>query len=270
MPAKIIRETKIGNATVKLGETATGFAGVVFDGGKRTAYEEGGDADAIWQHMLEAAPRLDPKFFGYDGARARFLRFFPGGFQDEGYLSEERDYKLHAKERLDEAAPLSNSASGSGHGEAILAAYRDTNLLSPYEKTPLQALLRGPTADEFVQAAAAFASGDLKQPLATMKSLLKPHDNAKWTVVTYLPFLWRPDVHFFLKPTMMRDFSKRVGHSFDEEYSPNLEIGVYEALLDMAMTTREKVIDLKPADLIDIQSFMWTTVEYTETDQPDE
>jgi hypothetical protein len=270
MPAKMIRDVTIGSATAKLGQTPKGFVGVVFEGSVRKAYEEGDDGDVIWQRMLEVARRLNPLFFGYDGARARFLKFFPSGFGDAGYLNQERAYKLEAKAKLDESAPLPEALIGSGHGEDILRAFRDTNLLFRLEKTRLQSLLRGPSADEFVQAAAAFANGDLKQPLAAMKSLLKPHDNAKWTVVTYLPFLWRPDVHFFLKPTAMRDFAERVGHRFHELYSPDLDLSTYEALLDMAEETRRETVDLQPLDLIDIQSFMWTAVEYKEGDRPDE
>lgn len=270
MPAKIIRETKIGSATAKLGETPKGYSGVVFQSGALKAEEHGDDPDAIWQRMLEAARKLNPMFFGYDGARARFLSFFPGGFQDSNYLRQERDYKLDAKAKLDQNAPLSAAVNGSGHGEAVLSAYRATNLLSPFEKTRLQDLLRGSKADDFVQAAAAFASGDMKQPLAAMKSLLKPHDNAKWTVVTYLPFLWKPDDHFFLKPTMMRDFAERIGNRFHEAYTPDLNLPVYEALLEMAEETRRETRDLQPADLIDVQSFMWTAVEYKEEDRPNE
>lgn len=270
MPARIVREVTIGSATVKLGETPKGFTGVVYEGNARKAYEEGDDGDAIWQRMLEAARRLNPLFFGYDGARVRFLSFFPGGFKDAGYVAKERAYKVEAKRKLEESTPLADALNGGGYGEAVLSAYRSTNLLSPFEKTRLQTLLRGSTADEFVQAAAAFANGDMKQPLAVMKSLLKPHDSAKWTVVTYLPFLWRPDVHFFLKPTMMRDFAERVGHRFHEVCSPDLDLSTYEALLNMAEETRRETGDLQPTDLIDIQSFMWTAVEYKEGDRPDE
>ncbi len=267
MPAKIIRETKIGSATVKLGETPKGFAGVVYQGNDRKAFEEGDDADANWQKLLEVARRLNPSFFGYEGARARFRSFFPDGFKDVDYLKQERAYKLEAKAKLDMAAPLADALNGSGHGEAVLRAFRDTNLLSPFEKTRLQPLLRGPDADKFVQAAAAFAQDDRKQPLAAMKALLKSHENAKWTVVTYLPFLWKPNDHFFLKPTMMQDFAQRVGHPFHQGYTPDLDLSVYEGLLDMAEETRQKTSDMQPADLIDIQSFMWTAVEYKEGDR---
>ena len=64
-----------------------------------------------------------------------------------------------------------------------------------------------------------------------MERILSKHDNAKWTVVTYLPFLWRPEQHMFLKPVVTQDFAERVGHSFVHEYSPALEPDVYASLL---------------------------------------
>ncbi|MDQ2801297.1 MAG: hypothetical protein M3Y41_00910 [Pseudomonadota bacterium] len=69
----------------------------------------------------------------------------------------ERDYKDAARELLAKLVPVSEAAVGSGFGEKILSVFRNTNLLSPFEKTRLQAALRGPDGDRFVRAAARFA-----------------------------------------------------------------------------------------------------------------
>ncbi len=264
---KTIRETAVGKATVRLLQTSEGFVGAVFEGGARKALEEGDDADDVWRRAHDAAARLSPSFIGYPGARSRFLSFFPEGFQGADYADRERAYKLDAKAKLDVGAPLERATTGTGLGEAVLAAYRATNLLSPFEKTRLQSVLRGPDADQFIQSAAAFTMGDRKTALAALKSILKPHDSAKWTIVTYLPFLWRPEEHVFLKPTMVGQFAERVGHRFASTYSPELDLSVYGALLDLATATRDQIADLAPRDMIDVQSFMWTAVEYTEADK---
>ena len=70
-----------------------------------------------------------------------------------------------------------------------------------------------------------------------MERALKPHDAAKWTVVTYLPFLWRPEAHMFLKPEVTNEFAVGVGHRFADDYEARLDIGVYESLLDLAERT---------------------------------
>ncbi|OPH83132.1 hypothetical protein [Nitrobacter vulgaris] len=140
---KTIREAKVGKATVRLVQTPNGYSGLVLLDGRRQALEEGDDADDVWRRIHDAAAGLNPRFFGYDGAQSRFLHFFPQGFEDGDYTGHERAYKLKAKEKLDETAPLPEVARGHGFGEAIFSAYRATNLLSPFEKTRLQSLLRG-------------------------------------------------------------------------------------------------------------------------------
>lgn len=264
-----IREGKVGKAVVRLVQTPRGYAGVVFENGQRKFLEEGDDADRLWMQAYDAAARLSPLFVGYDGARKRFLSFFPQGFNGADYVGQERAYKVEAKQKLETRTPLSAALAGSGHGESVLAAYRATNLLSPFEKTKLQPLLRGPDADSFIQAVAGFTEDATKSRLAALRAVLKPYDSAKWTVITYLPFLWRPDIHMFLKPTMITHFASRVGHRFADDYSADVDLAVYESLLDLAGEVKQQVADLEPQDMIDVQSFMWTSVEYTEADRAD-
>jgi len=254
---------------VRLAKTPKGFAAAVLTDGKRPHFEEGDDADLLWTRAHDAAARLNPLFVGYEGARKRFLSFFPNGFKGADYTGNERAYKVNAKEKLETHVTSAAAQTAFGQGEAVLSAYRATNLLSPFEKTKLQPLLRGLDADGFVQAAAAFAEHATKSNLAALRAILKPYDSARWTVVTYLPFLWRPSDHVFLKPTMITNFASRVGHRFADDYSPDLDLGVYESLLDLAAEVKAEVADLEPQDMIDVQSFMWTSVEYTEADRAD-
>ena len=229
----------------------------------------GDDADDVWQRLHDEAGKANPRYFGFDGARARFLRFFPNGFHSTGYSNAERDYKIAAKQRLDKTAPLEQAVDASGLGEAVLAVFRATNLLSPFEKVRLQDVLRGPTADEFIHAAARFTLGERKPALLDMERALKPHESGKWTVATYLPFLWRPESHMFLKPEVTKDFAARVGHRFASDYEPRFDLAVYESLLDLASKTAAELAELKPRDRIDVQSFVWVIGDYKEdSEQP--
>jgi hypothetical protein len=99
-----------------------------------------------------------------------------------------------------------------------------------------------------------------------MALLAKPYDAAKWTAITYLPFLWRPDLHMFLKPEVTKEFAERVGHRFAHVYAPALDMAVYECLLDLVRQTSEEIVDLHPRDHIDIGSFIWVAGAYTELD----
>lgn len=92
----------------------------------------------------------------------------------------------------------------------------------------------------------------------------QPHDNAKWTVATYLPYLWRPETHMFLKPEATKDFAIRVGHRFASDYEAQLNLPVYESLLDLVNKTAGELADLRPRDRIDIQSLIWVVRDYQE------
>lgn len=112
----------------------------------------GDDRDRVWSSLQEKASHSDPRYFGYAGARSRFLSHFPGGFGPEGYETAERAYKLAAKRKLDTSVPLRRAATDGGHGDAILAVFNATNLLSQFEKIRIGDVLRGPQADEAVRA----------------------------------------------------------------------------------------------------------------------
>ena len=258
--AETIRTGKLGKKELRLVKMNGRFFGLA-DGVKCT---EGDNADDVWLQLHDDAGKSDPTYFGFDGARRRFLKFFPNGFHSDGYASQERNYKLAAKAKLDETVPLNKAVDGKGYGEAVLAVFRATNMLSPFEKTRLQDVLRGPRADDFVQAAARFTLEGSKSNLLAMEHALKPHENAKWTVATYLPYLWRPDRHMFLKPEATKDFSTRVGHRFASDYEARLHLPVYESLLELVNRTTEELADLKPLDRIDIQSFIWVVGDYQE------
>jgi hypothetical protein len=260
---KTIRTAKLGKLELRLVEKDKRYFGLVIGDGGRKAQIEGDNADDVWRRLHDEAAKSSARYFGFDGARNRFLHFFPNGFYSDGYASQERDYKVAAKSKLDSTVPLDRAEGGAGFGEAILAVFRATNLLSPFEKTRMQGVLRGPNAAAFVQAAARFTLGEGKPALLDMERALKPHDNAKWTVVTYLPFLWRPDQHMFLKPEVTNDFAARVGHRFALNYSAKLDMAVYDDLLDLAGKTASELSDLKPRDRIDVQSFIWVVGDYS-------
>jgi hypothetical protein len=266
---KTVRETKLKDLILRLVEKDKLFIGLIFSDGVKKTQIEGANADFVWQKLQDEAAKSGPKYVGFDGARNRFLHFFPNGFHSAGYAKSERDYKVAAKLKLESTVPLDKAVTGLGFGEPILTVFRATNLLSPFEKTRMQEVLRGPNADQFINAAASFTMGKENSALLEMEQALKPAGNAKWTVVTYLPFLWNPTDHMFLKPEVTKDFASRVGHRFASDYEPRLKIGVYESLLDLAVKTADELADLHPLDRIDVQSFIWVVGDYKdETETP--
>lgn len=256
MTSQMIREEQQGNLLLRLTETKDGFVGALIGGpGGRPTVFHGSDRQEVWRRLGLEIGKLNPSYFGFDGARARFLREYPHGFETAAFKTDERNYKVAAKAGLDGAAPLVEAATGANFGEAVLRAYRATNLLSWRETSRLQKLLRGPSADQFVRAAASFALGAGTPALAAMDELLRPHQSAIWTVVTYLPFLWQPERHMFLKPTVIRDFAARVGCPL--VYEAGLNMAVYKSLMDLVDLTVAELAPLEPKDRIDVQSFIW-------------
>lgn len=264
-------DVKVGTAIIRARETKTGYAGVVLIDGKMNKFEDS-DLAELWRRLEKEALKTSSDFVGYGEARTRFLSIYPDGFKSDAYFDHpklgERKYKLDAKKLLKETVPLDAARDGSGFGEAVLAVFRKTNLLEPrFEMPRVKEALQSKHADDFIKGAAAFTMGDQSGGLATMARALKSNDAAKWTTVTYLPFLWRPEVHMFLKPAVTRKFAARVGHRFDPEYSSSLDPKVYDSLLDLVAETKAELGALAPRDNIDIQSFIWVVGEYAQDEQ---
>lgn len=147
---RTLREGRVGKIFLRLVETKNGYAGVVRGEGREEKFE-GQNQEQLWELLQKEAGKLTPDFVGYEGARNRFLRIFPGGFTSEIYLGHEklgeRNYKLKAKAKLDEVLPLGSACEMQGAGEAISGIFQATNLLSPFEKMRVRDALRGPNAD---------------------------------------------------------------------------------------------------------------------------
>jgi len=76
-----------------------------------------------------------------------------------------------------------------------------------------------------------------------------------WPVLTVFGFIAQPDTHMYLKPIVTRVAARRYG--FDFSYASKPSFATYANLLDFAKTVRYDLRDLKPRDMIDLQSFIW-------------
>ena len=267
MARRRIDDEAWGELTVRLVQREDHrFDGIAFRRGPETIAKVRGDPDEteaeVRARLKQEAMRRHPEWVGYQGAVRFFRDQFQNGFCDDDYLKDEREYKWDAKGQLDESVPLDAALDGDGFGMAVLRVFQRTNLLSPFEKMRVGDVLRGNRGDAFVRGAAAFATGDMEAGVRRMASALKPHDAAKWTVVTYLPFLWKPDTHMFLKPEITKLFADRVGHEFASQYRAELDLDVYRSLLDLAARTSEAIETLEPRDRVDVQSFIWVVGAY--------
>src|SRR6266700_3044258 len=97
---KTIHNTKLGDLNLRLVEKDKLYIGLIFADGAEKLRIKGTSADDVWRQLHDEASKANPRYFGFDGARARFLHFFPNGFHSAGYAKEERDYKVAAKNKL--------------------------------------------------------------------------------------------------------------------------------------------------------------------------
>jgi len=268
---KTIREETFGKTTVRLLRAGDGgYVGVTLSNGRASAPLYGDDADELWGRLRRGVGPASPAYFGHDGARARFLKMFPGGFASPGYFDQERKYKLAAKKRLEDALPFEAAPSATtADAKAVMGAFTATNMLSQFELMRMKDILTSDRGPDFVRGAAAFAGGAVRSGIAAMEAAAsRVVPRLSWTMATYLPFLWDPARHMYLKPEVTRDFAERVGHAFAFVYDPKPSAEVYEALLDLVHEVEAEIADLEPADRIDVQSYIWVVGRYEDADAP--
>ena len=210
--------------------------------------------------------------------RRKFLRFFRKGFADQTYLDWERDYKAEAHARWDDAlsepdykALLMSEAYAEIATRAVRIESR-TNLLFSFEKMALRDAVKSKAGArlfaqglyDFLHRPADAESAFVKWCEAVARLPRRQTRVLTWPVLTVFPFIAQPERHVFLKPKVTRIAARNYGFDFDYRSRPAWP--TYKSLLDFAATVRRDVKDLKPRDMIDIQSFIWVqgSEEYEE------
>jgi hypothetical protein len=201
--------------------------------------------------------------------RRKFLRFFPGGFADETYVEWERGYKWHAHERWVERleqsayrALLDRGRFGEIAEHAVRVESR-TNLLFSFEKMALRDAVRSPSgARAFAEGLYEFLFGGgndesrFERWCETVAELPRRQTRVlTWPLLTVFGFIAQPERHIFLKPNVTRIAAHEYGFDFVYRSRPNWE--TYASLLSFANEVRRDVRDLRPRDMIDLQSFIW-------------
>lgn len=208
-------------------------------------------------------------FYPGDRCRRKFLHYFPKAFRDETYLDWERGYKVKAHEQWKAVLDRTRfKALLAGKKFAEIAAHAvriesRTNLLFSFEKMALRDALKSRAgARTFAEGLYNFLYGpgqdeqkftDWCEDVAALPR--KQTRVLTWPLVTVWGFLAEPDTHVFLKPKVTRIASEAYGFAFDYQSKPNWD--TYASLLEFAATVDHDVRDLRPRDMIDIQSFIW-------------
>lgn len=224
---------------------------------------------------------LQKQFEIADGARRcrrKFLRYFPKGFADAKYFSWERDYKWNAREQwrkvLDRKSFRTLLDAGKFHEIAAHAVRIEsrTNLLFSFEKMALRDAVKSiEGARSFTEGLYDFLHGREKPETKFMRwvetvAALPRKQTRVLThpLVTVFGFIAQPATHIFLKPNATRNAARE--YEFDLHYKSRPSWETYASLLEFAETIRRDTGDLKPLDMIDLQSFIWVvgSDEYAE------
>ena len=208
---------------------------------------------------------------GAQRARRKFLRYFRGGFGDPTYLEWERDYKWETHQRWEEALNreefgrlLKNRAYTEVAARAVRTEQRSRHsMIFSFEKMALRDAVKSAAgAKMFAEGLYEFLHGraDMQERFerwcAVVSALPRRQTRVlTWPLVTVFGFIAQPEQHIFLKPTVTRRAADAYGYEFSYQSRPNWE--TYSSLLAFAETVRNDLHDLRPRDMIDIQSFLW-------------
>ena len=194
----------------------------------------------------------------------RFVELYPEGFYGDKYLSQERNYKVKAHElalNLIGEDTLSSLCQTGQFGEVSRLAQRvvnATNLIFPNEKMSLKdGLIDTEPQEAFSNALRKllYSSEPFENRFNDFARVLGNIGAAKWTTATYFPFLVHPKEYMFVKPTVTQKAAQL--SAFEINYRPELNWITYKCVLNYSVYLRGALTELKPRDMIDVQSFMW-------------
>ncbi|MBA3650578.1 MAG: hypothetical protein H0W66_03610, partial [Chthoniobacterales bacterium] len=197
------------------------------------------------------------------------MRYFPDGFREETYIDWERAYKWSAHERWAEVLgpkEFKRLLATGRYAEIAAHAVRiesRTNLLFSFEKMALRDAVKSAAgAKRFATGLFEFLHGRdddearFTRWCETVAALPRRQTRVlTWPLLTVWGFIAQPEEHFFLKPNVTRRAAEAYGFEFKYQSKPNWE--TYSNLLQLAERVRRDLRDLRPRDMIDLQSFLW-------------
>jgi hypothetical protein len=215
-------------------------------------------------------------YLTHQGAIEKFLQRYPTGFTTDPsspYWKDERGYKWEAhvawNQVLDKAT-FKQLIDDGEYREVVSRAIRvigPVNMVSRFDKAALhEGLASSEDAKAFAVSEYEFLYGKGRDELRFARLVDALHNmpqpktaTTKWTVATIVPFLAMPERYIFLKPEVTREAAERRGFALNYKPFPNWL--TYSSLLELARILMTELRDLKPRDMIDIQSFIWVTAE---------
>lgn len=274
-----IKHPKFGNGLVVAHEEPYFVVRFVTDGEKRlqSAFvKEAGSPptpDFRFPEAARASKRAAPgssnskkPAHSFEHFVERFLALYLGGFDDAGFVRDEREYKLAAIEKLKQNLSLTAIDSllvANDFAEVCRRSKQiasSLNIIFPQEMMSFNDALKAPEAQkEFAHSLRNVLYSDspkdarFEQYFAVLAKIGCP----KWTVATYFQFLESAGTDMFMKPMVSQAMASAVGISLLYRPDPNWETCVRLNEISAEVESRLKAVNLVPRDWIDLQSFMY-------------
>jgi hypothetical protein len=222
-------------------------------------------ADPLLDKLRIPGSKIDfEKYRSLPYSIAYFLNLFPEGFYGDHFFKEERGYKVRAHELatgLLNKEALNTMIAEQRFSEICKQALRvvnATNLMFPNEKMGLKDGLREPKSEKLFSLQLyrlLYEDISLEEKFVSFADMLEHIGAAKWTTVSYFPFLIHPDEFIFIKPTNTINAAEVCGYQI--HYKAQLNWPTFRSILEFSQYLKTAIAELKPRDMIDVQSFMW-------------
>jgi hypothetical protein len=201
-----------------------------------------------------------------------FLKKFPDGFDDSNFYKDERGYKVNTHQQFQSLLSEKNFKLLLNDNryedicqnavKVVAAMNKETEFVSRFEVSALQKGLKAEANKKLFGDslyALLYSEEKLEDRFKAFCDCLSQMNAAKWPIATYFGFIASPSEQMFFKP----DVTKKAANAcdFDLSYSTEPNWLTYRKLLEFSNFLFKQLKDLKPKDMIDIQSFIWSVIK---------
>jgi len=233
----------------------------------RPVLVSGADAESpILDNLKVDGGKVSVRYKSLTASMQYFLQEFPGGFSGERFRVHERDHKEDISREIQvglERAVMRAMLDAGEYREICdralkLTGARTNAMIFKNEKMAMRDGLNSEeSGKKFAESLfdVLHGDGDFDGRFDGYAACLEDIGACKWTVATYFLFFMYPDRHMFVKPTITRNAAEVCAYEIN--YRPEVNAKTYRSIVDFSKHLMDSIPELKPKDMIDVQSFMW-------------
>lgn len=224
----------------------------------------------LLDNLIETSEIASDCFVSAAMAIERFVKIYPDGFEDPGFIKAARDANLRGHKFCtnllgqEELSRLVEDGSFAAVCDRARHVELTANLLTKSERKMLHDALEMPACQKlFATALVDLLYGEESEE-ARFKHFLRTlgilHLN-KWPFATLFSFIRHPQQHAFVKPTATQNAARALCWRINYKPEPNWK--TYDAVLRLYGYIRANLLEegMMPRDLIDVQSFIWSVCQ---------